>query len=84
MYCNVNGSFGLCTIKEKVKYLNNISISMNKAGELFGLSGFSVRVIAGVIILLSMPFLIENPASVTAQIVFAFGNFLMVIGGLAK
>jgi len=47
-------------------------------------SGFKIRILAGIIIVLSTPFLIVNPLSVYAQISFGFGNFLMLLGGLTS
>ena len=44
--------------------------------------GFQVRIIAGIIIVASLPFLIVNPLNVYAQVGFGFGNFLMLLGGL--
>jgi len=43
-------------------------------------SGLIVRIVAGLVIISSLPFLIENPGNFIAQIIFAFGNFLLVIG----
>lgn len=53
---------------------------MNKKAQ----TGFVIRIIAGVIEVVSLPFLIVNPTNIYAAIVFAFGNFLMVIGGVTQ
>lgn len=57
---------------------------MNKKGELRLTMGFTVRIVAGLVIFLSLPFLISNPQNPIAQGIFAFGNFLMVIGANVK
>ena len=46
--------------------------------------GFVVRTVASVIIVTSLPFLIVNPTNIIAQIIFGFGNFLMLLGGLLE
>lgn len=53
---------------------------MDKKAEVRMTSGLIVRIIAGLIIISSLPFLIENPGNFIAQIFFAFGNFVLVIG----
>ncbi|MBU3913443.1 MAG: hypothetical protein KKB21_00540 [Nanoarchaeota archaeon] len=53
---------------------------MNKKAQ----TGFIIRVIAGVVDVISLPFLIVNPMNVYAQIGFGFGNFLLILGGLAE
>ncbi len=53
---------------------------MAKKGEIHLTSGFAVRIIAGLVIAISLPFLIASPSNPLAQGFFAFGNFLMVIG----
>ena len=53
---------------------------LNKKGQV----GFSIRIISGSIMALSIPFLVVNPNNVIAQISFGFGAFLMVIGGLTN
>ncbi|MBS3088158.1 hypothetical protein J4402_00085 [Candidatus Pacearchaeota archaeon] len=45
-------------------------------------TGFITRLIASFIIVLSLPFLITNPVNLFALIGFAFGNFLLVLGGI--
>ncbi|HLC32156.1 MAG TPA: hypothetical protein VJK51_05805 [Candidatus Nanoarchaeia archaeon] len=45
-------------------------------------SSLVIRIIAGFIITLSLPFLITMPSNTVAIVSFAFGNFLMVLGGL--
>lgn len=45
-------------------------------------TGFITRIIASVIIVVSLPFLITNPNNIIAIIAFAFGDFLLVLGGL--
>ncbi|MBI2672188.1 hypothetical protein HYX16_04605 [Candidatus Woesearchaeota archaeon] len=57
---------------------------MGKKGLLHLTAGFVVRIIASLIIAISLPFLISNPTNPIAQGVFAFGNFLMVIGANVK
>lgn len=57
---------------------------MGKKGLLPLTAGFVVRIIASLIIAISLPFLISNPTNPIAQGVFAFGNFLMVIGANVK
>lgn len=57
---------------------------MDKQGKVHLTIGLIVRIVAGLIISLSLPFLITNPANPIAQGVFAFGNFLMVIGANVK
>ena len=44
--------------------------------------GFVTRLTASFVIVLSLPFLITNPFNPFAIIGFAFGNFLLVLGGL--
>ena len=39
-----------------------------------------IRVSAGIIVALSLPYLVTNPSNPIAQGIFAFGNFLLVIG----
>ena len=53
---------------------------MEKRAEVRMTGGFIVRIVAGLVIISSLPFLIENPGNFIAQIFFAFGNFLLVIG----
>ena len=55
-----------------------------KKGELNLTTGFTVRIVAGLIVSLSLPFLISNPQNPIAQGLFAFGNFLLVIGANVK
>lgn len=52
----------------------------NKRGQ----TGFIVRLISSLVIVISLPFLILNPLNVYAQISFGFGNFLMLLGGLTE
>ena len=58
--------------------IGDIKMKLNKKAQ----TGFVIRIIAGVIMTGTLPFLIVNPANVFAQIVFVFGAFLMVIGGV--
>ncbi len=44
--------------------------------------GFPIRLVASFVIVLSLPFLITSPSNPFALIGFAFGNFLLVLGGL--
>ena len=44
--------------------------------------GFGIRLVAGAIMTFSLPFLVLNPSSIFAQISFAFGGFLLVLGGV--
>ncbi|HLC86597.1 MAG TPA: hypothetical protein VJG30_04895 [Candidatus Nanoarchaeia archaeon] len=53
---------------------------VNEAGDLHLTTGFILRLTATAIIVLSLPFLVSNPSNVIAQVIFAFGNFLLVIG----
>lgn len=53
-----------------------------KKGNLNLTSGMSIRIIASVIDVISLPFLIINPASPIAQISFGFGSFLLILGGV--
>lgn len=53
---------------------------MNKKAQL----GFGIRLIAAIIIAVSLPFLVLNPVNIYAQISFGFGNFLMLLGGLIE
>ncbi len=53
---------------------------MNKRAQ----TGFIIRIIASVIDVISLPFLIVNPANIYAQIAFGFGNFLLILGGLTE
>lgn len=53
---------------------------MSKKGQVNFTAGFTVRIVAGSIIALSLPFLIAYPSNPIAQGIFAFGNFLLVIG----
>ena len=57
---------------------------MSKKGEIPLTSGLLIRIVATVIISLALPFLIINPQNIIAQIIFAFGNFLLVIGANVK
>lgn len=57
---------------------------ITKKGELQLTVGFSIRIIAGSIIALSLPFLVSNPTSPIAQGIFAFGAFLMTIGASVR
>ncbi|HLC37176.1 MAG TPA: hypothetical protein VJJ53_00115 [Candidatus Nanoarchaeia archaeon] len=57
---------------------------MDKKGLLHLTTGFTIRIVASLIIALSLPFLISNPSNPIAQGLFAFGNFLMVIGANVK
>ncbi len=47
-------------------------------------TGLVVRIIAGFVDVVSLPFLILNPSNVYAQISFGFGNFLLLLGGLIE
>lgn len=58
------------------------NIFKNKKTNINFTPGFIIRLIAGVIDVVSLPFLIINPANPIAQVVFGFGNFLLLIGGL--
>lgn len=53
---------------------------MQKIGQLNLSTGFIIRVLAGIIIALSLPYLVANPSNPIVQGIFAFGNFLLVIG----
>ncbi|MBS3118582.1 hypothetical protein J4417_02755 [Candidatus Woesearchaeota archaeon] len=53
-----------------------------KKGNLNFSTGMTLRIIAGIIITVSLPFLITNPTNVVTQVAFGFGNFLMLLGGL--
>jgi len=53
---------------------------MERQKELYLTTGLIVRLVAGIVIGVSLPFLISTPSNVMAQIFFAFGNFLMVMG----
>lgn len=53
---------------------------MDNKGEAHFRLGITLRLIAGMIIVISLPFLIASPLNPIAQGIFAFGNFLMVIG----
>ena len=53
---------------------------INKKGQ----TGLIVRIIAGIVDVISLPFLITNPLNIYAQIAFAFGNFLLILGGLVE
>ncbi|MEK6940535.1 MAG: hypothetical protein AABW49_01390 [Nanoarchaeota archaeon] len=57
---------------------------MDRRGQINFTAGFTVRIIAGSIIALSLPFLIAYPSNPIAQGIFAFGNFLLVIGANIK
>jgi len=57
---------------------------MDKKGLMDLTAGFIARIVASLIIAISLPFLISNPTNPIAQGVFAFGNFLMVIGANVK
>jgi len=47
-------------------------------------TGLIIRIIAGFVIVNSLPFFIINPLNPYAQIAFGFGNFLMILGGLVE
>lgn len=53
---------------------------VGRKGEIHLTTGLIVRLIAVFIIALSLPFLAINPSNVIVQIIYAFGNFLLVIG----
>jgi len=53
---------------------------MNKKAQ----TGFAIRIIAGLIDVVSLPFLIVSPTNIYAQIGFGFGNFLLILGGLVE
>ena len=57
---------------------------MPKKGEINLTLGFSIRLLASLIVAVSLPFLVANPTNPIAQGVFAFGNFLLVIGANVK
>ena len=57
---------------------------MGKKGTVDLTLGLWIRIIAGSIIALSLPFLVTNPFNPIAQGIFAFGNFLLVIGANVK
>ncbi|MBS3167316.1 hypothetical protein J4403_03875 [Candidatus Woesearchaeota archaeon] len=57
---------------------------MMKKGQIHLTTGITIRLISGVVIGLSLPFLIINPQNPIFQGIFAFGNFLMVIGANVK
>jgi len=57
---------------------------MRKRGQFDLTTGLAIRIVASLIIFLSLPFLITNPLNPIAQGIFAFGNFLMVIGANVK
>ncbi len=57
---------------------------MDRKGGLHLTTGFWIRVAASIVIASSLPFLIVNPSNPIAQGIFAFGNFLFVIGGNVK
>ena len=44
-------------------------------------TGFIVRFIGMVFVILSLPFFVTNPSNIISFITFAFGNFLLTIGG---
>lgn len=53
---------------------------MQKKGQL----GFGLRILASVLIGFSLPLLIINPISIFNKVLFALGNFLMIVGGSIK
>ena len=53
---------------------------MNKKSQL----GFGLRILASILIGFSLPLLIIQPQAIFNQVLFALGNFLMIIGGLIK
>ncbi|HIH34691.1 MAG TPA: hypothetical protein HA282_05170 [Nanoarchaeota archaeon] len=57
---------------------------MGKKGNVDLTLGLWIRIIAGSIVALSLPFLVTNPFNPIAQGIFAFGNFLLVIGANVK
>ncbi len=59
-------------------------LKMNKKGEFYFTAGFVTRIIAALIVGVSLPFLVINPSNPIAQAIFAFGNFLMVMGANVK
>lgn len=89
-FCKKCGYVGALIFEDDVEqktinsYKSIIKSKMTKKGEVHITTGFSIRIIAGFIIALSLPFLITNPSSPIAQGVFAFGNFLLVIGANVK
>lgn len=65
----------------KKKKEKNKKFIDNKKGQMKLLT---VRIIAGFIIINSLPFLVLNPTNVYAQITYGFGNFLLLLGGLTQ
>lgn len=53
---------------------------MDTKGEAHFSMGVTLRLVAATIIAISLPFLIANPSNPITQGIFAFGNFMMVIG----
>jgi hypothetical protein len=53
---------------------------MEKSGKIHLSIGLTIRIISSIIIMTSLPFLVLQPANPIAQLIFAFGNFLLVIG----
>lgn len=47
-------------------------------------TGLTIRVIAALVIASSVPFLAIYPTNTIAQIIFGFGNFLLVLGANLK
>ena len=47
-----------------------------------GNAGMITRLIASFVIVFSLPFIVINPLNPFALIGFAFGNFLLVLGGI--
>lgn len=54
----------------------------NKKASLVMSPGITIRIIAGIIDVVSLPFLILNPSNPFAMVAFGFGNFLLLLGGL--
>ena len=71
--------------RNKIYKLGENRIIMDsKVGKATVTVGMFVRLIAVFIIAVSMPFLVTRPDNIVAIIAFAFGNFVMVLGGLLQ
>ncbi|MEK6848830.1 MAG: hypothetical protein AABX65_04325 [Nanoarchaeota archaeon] len=57
---------------------------INRKAQIDFTTGLLIRITAALIIVLTLPVIITNPSNLPARIFFAFGNFLLVIGGNIK
>ena len=57
---------------------------MNKKAVLRLTTGMIIRLIASVILVVSLPYLILNSQNIIAIVSYGFANFLLVLGGVLQ